>query len=644
MTAMRWKASLLVALVWAFAPGAAWAQRELHWEALDVDARLDARGTLHVVERQTMVFSGDWNGGERRFNIRPRQALEVTGIDRVDPATGVARPLAPDPSIDDPDEFSQIDGSTWRWRSRRVSDPPFQNTRIVYVLHYQLANILLGDGTAAYRLDHDFAFPDRDGVIERVTVRLTLDPAWTAVNGLEEVYRGGPLDPGDSFTLRMPLQYAGAGVPGFLDTRRPPRVVLAVEALAGVTALAIALLFIREQRRGRFAPLPLAAVDEGWLRSNLLAHPAEVVGAAWDENIGSPEVVALLARLAAERKLESTVKGSTMRLRLLVDRDEFRDHEAALIEGLFFDPKRRDTSTDAVKLHYRKTGFNPVERIKKDLGAAVAALVQDEKPPLVRTVITLALFLVGAGAMALDMFLNFADLFPLVLVGGAIIGAALLQIPGLLFRARMKWGRLHAIACLLPALLVLAAMLAFLWWRVGTGFVQPSNLMLGGGVALVLWMIVSSINALKSRQSAEGIAFRKRLTTAREYFKTQFTLHAPALRDEWYPWILAFGLGNDADRWATTFAPLRTGTSRTGHSSSGGSVFSGSSSDSSGGGWTGAAGGRSGGAGGGAAWTAAATSMAAGVSPPSSSGSGGGGGSSSSSSGGSSGGGGGGGW
>ena len=41
--------------------------RELHWSAMDVRARLDDSGTLHVVERQAMVFTGDWNGGERIF-------------------------------------------------------------------------------------------------------------------------------------------------------------------------------------------------------------------------------------------------------------------------------------------------------------------------------------------------------------------------------------------------------------------------------------------------------------------------------------------------------------------------------------------------------------------------------------------------
>src|SRR5207245_1133767 len=62
VTRVRW---LLAALL--LAPSAGHGQaRSLYWRSLEVSARLDADGRLHVSERQAMVFSGDWNGGERR--------------------------------------------------------------------------------------------------------------------------------------------------------------------------------------------------------------------------------------------------------------------------------------------------------------------------------------------------------------------------------------------------------------------------------------------------------------------------------------------------------------------------------------------------------------------------------------------------
>ena len=56
------------------------AARELHWRELAVTARLDAEGRLHVSELHRMVFTGDYNGGERSFRVQGDQALELEGM------------------------------------------------------------------------------------------------------------------------------------------------------------------------------------------------------------------------------------------------------------------------------------------------------------------------------------------------------------------------------------------------------------------------------------------------------------------------------------------------------------------------------------------------------------------------------------
>ena len=75
-------------MLWCVAAGAQAAERELPWAALDVVAHLQADGVLDVTERHTIVFTGDWNGGERVFNVRSRQKLEFLGMQRSDPNTG----------------------------------------------------------------------------------------------------------------------------------------------------------------------------------------------------------------------------------------------------------------------------------------------------------------------------------------------------------------------------------------------------------------------------------------------------------------------------------------------------------------------------------------------------------------------------
>lgn len=145
-------------------------------------------------------------------------------------------------------------------------------------------------------------------------------------------------------------------------------------------------------------------------------------------------------------------------------------------------------------------------------------------------------------------------------------------------------------------------------------------------------------NEVSTKQ--RGQAFRKRLARGRNFFLAELEKPHPNLRDSWYPWLLAFGLGRQVDVWSShhssTTASSSTSSSTWDHTTSR-SSSSPSSTDT---GWSGG-GGLSGGAGASGAWAAAAAGMAAGVAAPSSSSSGSSG-SSSSSSGGSSGGGGGG--
>ncbi len=268
-----------------------------------------------------MVFSGDWNGGERVFNVRPRQKLEFVGMERID-ATGGSRPLQESLIPDEVDEYPWTDQRTLRWRSRLPSDPPFANTRLTYVLHYKLSGILLKDAEQ-YTIDHDFAFPDRAGPIARFSLNLALDPVWQPLSQIREQYTAGPIPPGRSFVLTIPLRYSGTGLPAFLDTRRPPEIVRAVAAILGVFALGVGVFFVRESALGRFASLSTSGIDTTWIEQHIVAHPAEVVGAAWDGSIGAPEVVALIARMTGEGKLESKARDSgSMTLRLLVDREK----------------------------------------------------------------------------------------------------------------------------------------------------------------------------------------------------------------------------------------------------------------------------------------------------------------------------------
>jgi len=623
-----------VAVILLCLPVSALAQRELHWDALTINAQLNADGSLTVAEDQTMVFTGDWNGGERAFSIRPRQALSFDGMARW---TGSEwQPMREDSGLTSVDDYALFGGTTLRWRSRLRSDPPFDRTSVRYQLRYTLSGILRQDGDRI-TLDHDFAFPDRSGSIEHFELALTLDPVWQPLTAIGTRYSATGLAPGRSFVLTIPLRYAGSGTPSVLDESRPPAVRNAVLAIAGLTLLSIIWLVVSETRKGRFVPVQIAGIDETWLCEHILKYPAEVVSAAWDDRIGAADIVTLLARMTAEGKLESSTGGSGMKLRLLVDRGTLTGYERKLVDALFFDG-RTTTSTSEVKTRYQSSGLNLVEIIRSDLAAAVKATFPFASARPYHRVGTVVLALAGIGLAAAAWF-NGQLPGPLVFVLPVIslVLALVLSIGGQRFRKRMDRGQGSLMLSLVAPVFFAAAVALFIWYVAGSGRIEPGPLALSSLVALTLATVVGSVNSRRSAQRREGIAVRKQLTAGRLYFMSQLATPRPAVRDEWYPWLLAFELGKDMDRWSVGHAPAvdSGSTFSTGTSSSGGA---GSSSPS----WSGFGGGRSGGAGASGEWAAAAGGLAAGVAAPSSSHSGGG--SGGGSSGGSSGGGGGGGW
>ena len=582
-----------------------------------------------------MVFTGDWNGGERQFNIRPRQKLILSGLYRYSGSGW--RPLTEDSRLDAIDDYAWTDSKTLRWRSRLRSDPPFNNTTFRYELRYDLTGILQKTDTG-YLLDHDFAFPDRAGSINRFELRLTLDPLWQPAEPIRDLYTASNVPPGQSFLLKVPLRFTGAGQPVVLDDSRSREIQLAVLAILGATPLAVAWFFVQEGANGRFDPIEQEdRVDESWLREHILKYPAEVVGAAWDDRIGQPEVVALIARMTSEGKLESEAAGGNrkpaMTLRLKVERSRLTGYERKLVDALFFDGETT-TTTEDVKEHYKKQGFNPVGVIQKELQASMHTVFPPVDVPRRFRIETMLVFAFGLGALVGVWYRGDMHGPVLYMIGlGSLVLAAVSTLPGNAFRSRMDWGRVSAALCLIPAFAIAAAVAIFLWFYAGTGIVELPNIALLSIAALAIGVTNTSINALRSREGRTGIAVRKKLAAGRAFFIAELRQRRPALRDEWYPWVLAFGLNRQMDDWSARGVSANPGTGAVTTSST---STSGSSSSS----WTGFGGGHSGGGGGGASWVAAASGLAAGVAAPSSGSSGGGGGGG----GGSSGGGGGGGW
>lgn len=662
---MKTKLPALLLFVAAFVSPALAQERTLHWKSLDVDTRLDADGRLHVVETQAIVFDGPWNGGERIFNLRGEQRVNLESFEEIDAAG--ARIAYSQASLDQTQSWGWHNANTLRWRARAADDPPFSNTLKTYVLTYTMDNVLMRR-EGRYRLSHDFAFADRQGIIETFTLKFAMDAAWQAqVAYTPEVERTN-LRPGESFVLNVPLRYAGSGTPSARDLSAP----VAVEerrdvapaasapvryAICILTAIAIAILvvafFAGEASRGRFSRLQTPeSIDRAWLDEHLLSRPPEIVGAAWDEETGSAEVAALLARLAVEGKIATRVEEqkafigthTVLHIEKTCAWEDLATHERSLLRALLGNAEKTDT--DKVRKRYKKVGFNPAGYIEDHLEHSLPWSTQKKDRgewqwiaggfgAYIVATIAVGIFSSGDDAFTLVSWLLLAGFFTLI---AAFFGRA----------------SRRAVRFPLAALAAPLAPMAFLLYLTG-GYMMSANLRAPALAALGFLAFHVVRIVVRSASTADGgkrIAVRRTLLAARRWFIAELKKPDPQIDDVMFPYILAFGLGKNVDRWFRAFG----GASPAGTTSSWTPSFA---TDGSGGANTSAArnwsggGGAFGGAGATGSWSSAVSGISASISAPMSSGSSGSSSgwsssgsssSSSSSSGGSSGGGGGGGW
>ena len=627
----RWILRTLLCMSWSIAvPGYAADDRSMHWDALEVSARLDADGRLHISELQRMVFNGAWNGGERRFSMLQGQRLDFTALTRVD-AQGQSHPLT-EGDLDAVDEYQWTDPFTLRWRTRLPADPVFRGAMFTYRIDYVLAGILRYED-AHYVLDHNFAFAERPGSIKRFLLRLTLDPVWSPDELVAQEISEGELKPGESMVIRRTLQYAGANRPAAvshepvldidenLSAPAPTEVSFQtrIALLGTMLAAAVILLLIfswREARSGRFrALLPPDKIDRAWLDQHVYAHLPEVVGLLWDSDLGSTEVAAVLARMTQEGKLASHVEKSSagkwrkpgLSLELKVPRNHLSGHEAELIDALFVDGGTT-TSTDKIQAHYQNTGFNPAKKIARAVKWEVQRVVGAHAEPVWRRLP--AAFLFSAVVVMIAVHFLFATEED-GLVGGvamfSFVFYVVIALAGILHyrHTYVSWSRSMVRIGVIPAVFA-TPVLAWL-------FYNPLDNSLDSFIGLVaLWITALGgvLYGARTREGPKAMEQRWLMSSARAWFEAELKKSKPSLDDVWYPYLLALGLGDDVDHWFQRFgASGATASER--KESIGASPRSSDHPAWSGGGGT------FGGAGSSGSWAAAANDMAASIPDPS---------------------------
>jgi uncharacterized membrane protein YgcG len=623
--------TLLFFIAVVFGEPAAAQDRSLYWDAMTVHVQVDAQGMLHVTERQSIVFDGAWNGGERSFELRSWQSLSLQGIAEIDPQTQARTPLREDSDLDDVGDY-RLDGTVLRWRARSADDPPFANTTKTYEIAYSIAGTLFREGDH-YVLEHDLAFPERSGTIRTFDATLELDPAWQGDN-VPTRWHEENLQPGEHVFAHASLRHVGVEQPTAVaremaipTTSGSP--MLRYGLLGGMIVFMLAqiiALLRREKQHGRLEPpIPLDEIDERWLRDNVFDRAPEVVGAAWDLDTAESEVAALLARLAQQGALKTEVRSTgsgwfkrdVMYMELLCERDRLAAHERELIDKLFIGGSRM-TDTDKIRKHYSKSGFTPAEYIKKGIEAQLPMIFANRlaiplwarlttAALLVAAIVTLVISMIGApgieAAVMPAVFVLFG-LFVLSIVFAYLYRANVYELRGRMLRTLIGLGAMYGVV----AFLLLAGVVALI------------PLAMVGVTLWALGLMNSVFNMMRVRERNESLQLRRKLSSARAYFERELKSPSPALKDEWFPYLLAFGLGPKIDKWFKKIAPASTrAMTRTSTVTGGGSSSGSASAPPT---WTGG-GGTFGGGGASGAWSSAVGSIAGGVAKPSSSGSGG---------------------
>lgn len=545
-----------------------------------------------------MVFDGDWNGGERMFNLHGRQRLDLHHIRRIDEGREIELTRG---SLERVDHYDFTRRDIVRWRSRLPSDEPFRDRELTYVLDYTYRNILDVQGDQ-FELWHDFGLPERAGVVESFSLHLVFDAIWNTPPISET---RTDLQPGRGVIVRQPLVHAGGLT---APVYRAGYVVLI--ALAAAVAMLIFLFLRDESALGRFAPV-VAAFDDG-----LLELRAEVAGAIWDADVGASEVAATLARMTQEGKITSRVERRTLHMRLEVPRHELDGYERHLANTLFFDGD--ETDTIRIRKQNKTAGIDFAGIIRPGIESAVAEVLPGWKETTKRFRIRshvftlLAALLLLAGPLLLGRTEEIGQTLTL-LVLSAVFG--LLACASAHNKARSLTA---AQALLAPSsiLLLPVSLLAFAAFRAYPAG-RVSLYVLIAGAVFLLAIIRLALDLLRTRESREVIAMRKRVVALRKHFVEQLGRPEPALRDEWFPHLLAFGLGRNTDRWFRAFGGPAPDPDPFATPGSGASPSSAPS-------WSGG-GGAFGGAGASGSWAAAAAALGGGVAQPSSSGESGGG-------------------
>ena len=471
----------------------------IRWEALEAHATLDRDGVLRVSEQLTLAVEGSPVVASRMFRTWIPSRVTVLSMARADPAGPGPHPLVPG-SPDATDRYA-VEYGILRWNLRGSADPPFSaGTAVTYYLEYAVSGAVIpiwgvrSFGTSSV-IDPFFLHPLRRAAELWETWRL-------APGGWSKRYL---LD----FDF-SPFPFLGGNPIGrfSLDLRVDP--------------------VWRLLRAPGPARAPVAAVED--LRELL---PIEFTGAGAPAGAGRVRQALWIAPLVALPVFVVAFVG-------------------ARIGGVWSRKRRYDrTVVDGEWIRAHLLGLSPTDvrrLVAEDEGTqgspAVPRFPAEPRSPGRLAIKALPAAVIGAGIVLILSALEAGGFQALVV--GLFFGSAIYQLAKIPLRRSASSPDLP----LLPLGALLVAALLFSVAAVGFFLTVPAEPRVIAGLAGfwagLIWLLA---RAARPQWSESEIELRYGLSRARHYITAELEKPRPALADNWLPWMLALGLGDEVENW-----------------------------------------------------------------------------------------------
>jgi hypothetical protein len=560
----RFIAMLLAACALALAAGRADAAT-IEWTLIDVKARLDNEGRLHVVETHTMRVEKGGFFLFREFGLGADQAIAFRALVRLDP-DGSEHPLR-DADVDGPDafryyprghahfqlpelgagaeiayrfEYELLNAVSPAWAIAAGPDALIEDDRIVSP--WQRLRAIVADWREArpdpekrYRLDHDVLLPSREGPayeVRQIDYRLAFDDAWKQVHPEAEL---ATVQADSSYRVRPLFEYLREGRPAAASWRQ------ALERCGSLVALPILglVLWLGLLTREAFTMRSLGPVDRAVIVEHLLSLAPEQVRGWVEGTPVKPTAEDVLTRLASERKLaveldpaKDADEEREVHMRLLAPLASFAGPERELVRSLF--PKGgNETSSAQLREFYAERGLD----LEVALGAAPVAMLP--APP--RRWLG-ALPWLGLGALGLILQLRAlprTDYVAMLIFANAVAALLVAAWP------RAWWhGTLPRRGLLIPLFGLIAVFLAV---HLSVNRPLPAQVWVGTGLAALAGF---AIVLGGSRMPAGGPYQQVRqLGVIRRFALNELRRPYPRLEDGWLPHLRALGLAGAIEAW-----------------------------------------------------------------------------------------------